>query len=114
MEEKDLILEEKKEEDLQGLEDVVEEAVDEVAEEVAEEPVDEATVETKKKKKKKSNIIYTILMIFCLGVFAFAGYNLYTIYSDYEEIEEYYEEIRFFRIRVKTKQFCQRKAIMEK
>ena len=78
---KDLIIEEQTEEVLEQTEEVNEEASA------------EAPVETKKKKKKKSNVIYTILMIFCLGVFAFAGYNLYTIYSDYEEIEDYYEDI---------------------
>ena len=91
MDKKDLIIEENK------IEEIIEET-GETIDETVEGTIDENTVEnaeepTPKKKKKKSGIVYKLVMLICIGVFLFAGYNLYKIQHEYAEIEEYYEDI---------------------
>ena len=50
-------------------------------------------MEEKKKKKKKGNALSAIIMILALGLFLFAGYNLYLIFSEYQKGSSEYKAL---------------------
>ena len=47
----------------------------------------------KRKKKKSGSVFLTILLLLCLGVFAYSGYKLIRIYLDYKAIGDEYHAI---------------------
>ena len=47
----------------------------------------------KKKKKKAGDYLLTLALLAAIGVFAFAGWKLYSIYMDYKQAKDEYKEL---------------------
>lgn len=52
------------------------------------------TKKQKKNIKKKSHWLSNILLVICLGVFLYCGYQLVSIYLEYEKMDESYDVLR--------------------
>ncbi|MCR5032296.1 MAG: class B sortase [Lachnospiraceae bacterium] len=57
----------------------------------------------KKKKKRKTSPVTILVLLFCIGVFCYAGYQLASIYLEYGKAEsEYKELVSDFQVPVDT------------